>query len=544
MSIDNMKYRLIGFVSALCCVLQLSAVVAKPGLIQARQPDGSTVTIKMEGGPRGHNIYTPDDRLLMTDEKGFYVPADDEFRSRIAQKFTKTKAAKLSLPGLMSNPFPSKGKQTSLVILVEFPDCKFSIDNPNDFYEEMLNGEDFTQFDATGSARQYFQENSNGEFDIDFVIYGPVMMPHEMAYYGSNDLWGDDSKPHEMIIDACRILDNDPHNVDFTQYDKNGDDEIDIVYVFYAGYGEADGGGPNTIWPHSWEIAGETGIKEYFDGKLLNHYACSNELQAYSPNGDYPDGIGTFCHEFSHVMGLPDLYSTIGGGAFTPGSWTLMDSGSYNNNSRTPPHFSAFERGAFGWLDPEEIKQPGEYTLPPIGDENKAYILKTESTNEYFLLENRQLKDWDTHLPYHGMLVWHIDYNPIVWNNNTVNVNSAHQYVDIVEADGIPSNWTRDGDVFPGLYEKEEFSFNTIPSLQSWKGRSLEIDLNNIKEDADGQITFQASLYDPSSGIANIYHSEDSESRYFNLQGIEVPNPRKGELLIEIKGNSARKVVL
>lgn len=537
-----MKYKLLAILSLLFGTLSANAIVAKKGMIEARQPDGTTINVRMEGGPRGHNIFNADNQLLMTDDKGFYVPADESFKTRVQEEFESRRRVRQKGPGLMDRPFPSLGDQKALVILVEFADNQFTIDNPKSYYEDMLNGEDFSDDSgATGSARHYFRINSNDEFNITFDVYGPVKLTKEMAYYGGNDWYGEDKYPYQMIIDACEILDQDPQ-MDFSQYDKNNDGFIDIVYVFYAGYGEADGGGPDTIWPHSYEIYNGEYITKFFDGKQLNHYACSNELQYSSSDHSRMDGIGTFCHEFCHVLGLPDVYSTIGGGAFTPDEWDLLDGGSYNNMSRTPPYLSSFERYALDWIVPEEITAPGTYRLNPIGTSNEAIIVKTDRDNEYFLLENRQQRDWDTYLPHHGMIVWHIHYDQVVWNNNTVNVNPKHQYIDLIEADGIPSNWTRDGDAFPGLYEVEQFTSTTNPAFVSWSGRSLGFDIKNIKEHTDGTISFDAVI--PGTTAAEQIESDSDKVRYFNLQGMEILNPSKGELLIEIRGNSSRKVIL
>lgn len=520
----------------------INAVVAKPGVIDALQPDGTTVTIRMEGGPRGHAVYNLDDQLMMTDRNGFYVVADEEFKSQVEIRNASRSISMLEAPGLMTNPFPAMGEQKSIVVLVEYSDLGFSIDNPKDFYEEMLNGENFSAYGTQASVRKYFDENSNGQFDLSFDIYGPITLPREMAYYGGNDYWGNDTRAYEMVIDACNIL-HDQYGVDFRDYDKNNDSYVDNVYIFYAGYGEADGGGPNTVWPHSWELEA---VRKFIaiDGVRINHYACSNELQ-YNPYGeDLPDGIGTFCHEFCHVMGIPDLYSTISSGSFTPGSWSLLDVGSYNNNSRTPPHLSAFERYSLGWLTPRKIVEPGIYTIEPIGDSNDAIIIPADNENEYFLLENRQLKNWDGFIPGHGMLVWHIDFDQSIWDNNTVNVDARHQRVDIVEADGIPSNWTRDGDAFPGIYEKTEFSSTSLPALEAWSGKSLNIDLKDIAETKDGNIRFNAIVDGRSSSLSSVASDETTGTvRYFNLKGVEISNPQPGEVLIEKSGGVARKII-
>lgn len=540
-----MKY-IVSLVTALFIgVSGALAVVAKPGFLEVRQPDGTIITIRMDGGPKGHNIYNADDQIMRIDESGFYVVADDDYKQKVVQKRDARLNAdpndKRRANGLMSNPFPSTGYQKSLVILVEFPDVRFTIDNPQEHYEKMLNGDTFSDYGSTGSARQYFLENSGNKFDISFDIIGPVLLDKNSDYYGENDYWGEDKRAYEVVIDACNKLAQE--NFDFSIYDKNDDGEIDNVYVFYAGYGEADGGGPSTIWPHSWEMT-DAGVHIEYNGLKLNHYACSNELQYYPDSRFMPDGIGTFCHEFCHVMGLPDIYSTIGGGAFTPESWTLLDSGSYNNLSRTPPYLSSFERYAFNWLEPNDITLADIVTLRPIGESNEAYIIHTDKANEYFILENRQQRGWDEFLPHHGMLVWHIDYNETVWNKNTVNVNPRHQYVDIVEADGIPSNWTRDGDVFPGLYEKTELTASTTPGLISWSGKPVDVSIRNIEEDNDGNIHFTVGDSDNTTGVEGVGLEDDVPARYFNLQGTEVENPVKGQILIEMKGESVRKVII
>lgn len=536
-----MKY-IISIISALFIgVSSVYAVVAKPGLIDVRQPDGTMITIRMDGGPKGHNIYNTDDQIMRVDESGFYVVADEDYKKDVSQKRNSRLNKKRYANGLMSNPFPSKGEQKSLVILVQFPDVEFKIDNPKEYYTRMLNGETFTDYGSTGSAWQYFHDNSNGQFNITFDIEGPITLDNPSTYYGENNIWGEDRRAYEIVIDACDKLKE--AKFDFSGYDKNEDGEIDNVYIFYAGYGEADGGGIDTIWPHSYEVT-EEGIKKYYDDLLLNHYACSNERQYY-PDGTYmPDGIGTFCHEFCHVMGLPDIYSTIGGGAFTPENWTLLDSGSYNNNSRTPPYLTAFERYAFGWIVPKVINSSGIISLEPIGESNDAYIIPTEKENEYFLLENRQQIGWDRFIPHHGMLLWHIDYNETVWNNNTVNINAKHQYIDLVEADGIPSNWTRDGDSFPGLYEKTELSATTNPALVSWSGKPIDVSIRNIHEDANGNINFIVGDDEITTGLDDIISRGEDFPRYFNLQGIEILNPVKGQIVIEKKGNSVRKIVI
>ena len=184
------------------------------------------------------------------------------------------------------------------------------------------------------------------------------MLSQSMGYYGANDDFGQDMRPHEMVIEACSLLDSE---IDFSEYDRDGDGVIDNVFVFYAGKGEATGGGANSIWPHSSKISDFTTGKVYeFDNVVLSSYACTNEWV-----DNHTCGIGTFCHEFSHVMGLPDLYSTTYTGAFTPGEWSLMDHGSYNNGSHTPPYHTGYERYCLGWIEPKVLSEPANISFTP-----------------------------------------------------------------------------------------------------------------------------------------------------------------------------------
>ena len=491
-----------------------NGIPAKPGLIKAAQPDGTEVIVSLQGDASGKYAFSEDGYPLAVDNQGFYVfmaqtedgtpiastnreinisqrsPATISFLSGIdanslklklfSERNTRRNARKG--PGLWDTTFPHEGEQKGVVILVEFDDMEFRIENPKEYYYNMLNQEGFSENGSTGSARDYFMENSGGKFIPEFDVYGPIKLHGSYSYYGRNNSWGDDAGAVEMVLEACTLLSEE---IDFTLYDRNYDGEIDNVYIFYAGFGEADGGGSNTIWPHSSDIVKATGNRNYFDGKVINHYACSNEIQ-YTTR--MPDGIGTFCHEFGHVLGLPDLYSTMFA-AFTPGYWDIMAFGSYNNQSRTPPYYSSYERYALDWMEPETLTG-GEHELVALGESNHAYLIPTEKEDEFYLLENRQLEGWDSYLPWHGMLVWHIDYRKNVWDGNMVNSFTDHQYVDIVEADNDKSDKSVPGDVFPGTSKKTEFSSTTKPALVSWAGEELGYRIYNISESEDGLISF------------------------------------------------------
>lgn len=384
--------------------------------------------------------------------------------------------------GLFSDlRFPAYGAQKAIVILVEYNDVRFDRSyDAHDYFSRMLNEDGFNTYSGTGSAAQYFREQSCGAFTPEFDVYGPVRLPEKQSYYGGNNSSGSDKNAALMVVHACDLLDD---TIDFRDYDRNGDGIVDNVFIFYAGKGEASGGGANTVWPHSWNLYSAGYGNVYHDGVLINTYGCTNEWE----NGR-PDGVGTFIHEFSHVMGLPDLYATSYTGAFTPGSWSALDYGPYNNGGRTPPNYGAFERYALGWMRPREVTGALSATLEPV-TENAAGIIRTASAREFFLLENRQQTGWDSYVPGHGMLVWHVDYNTSVWNRNQVNNTPSHQYVDIEEADGSQSEYSRAGDAFPGTANKTAFSATTNPSMKNWAGDAINFPISGIAE-SNGIITF------------------------------------------------------
>lgn len=595
------------------------AVPARPGQMRTvTQPDGSVLTIMVTGDERAHRVTTADGTLLMYDETSGYtyatvgkdglpvssgiVASDNATARTLPVAFDRAAVERAfelrdelrvasvpsrsitprALPGAadrttvkritdnneeesehvnvgrFNEDFPVKGDQKGLVILVEYSNLNFTIEDPLDYFSRMLNEPGFSDLNGTGSARDWFIENSKGLFLPEFDVYGPVKLSHSANYYGGNDTWGTDRRPEEIIIEACEALDE---TVDFSQYDRDEDGYIDNVFVFYAGYGEADGGMAWTIWPHSWEIStARPGEVFEFDGVLLDRYACSSELEG---NGT-PDGIGTFVHEFSHVMGLPDLYATNYTGAFTPGEWSVLDMGPYNNDGRTPPNYSAYERYCLDWLQPTEIEMSSEVTLNPMLDNNEAFIVHTQKQNEFFILENRQQEGNDLYLPGHGMLIWHVDYNPTIWDANIVNNSSTHQYVDLIEADNKRDNISRAGDAFPGTKNITEFGPDTKPAFADWEQEPVEYALTNIQENGR-VITFTSASSAVKSINADrqdaqvwvrdgmVYTSSDSLLQVYDITGCHAGTVTSaaplglnvsGIYIVRLNDNSAVKIRL
>lgn len=478
------------------------AVPADPRPKQMRQADGTTVTVVMSGDEHAHMLRTADGFPICYNEASgnfeyavlsadgtlrgngmaaadagrrdakatAYLAAMDvkamEKTAMTAQRKTVRRKAggpqRIKLTG-----FPTIGKAKTLVILVEFADLGFTtVSDPHDFYSRMLNEEGFTHSNgATGSARDFYLASSAGMFDPDFVVVGPVKLSHDADYYGG-DFPNRDNNAQEMITEACRAIDGE---TDFAQFDTDGDGNVDNVYCFYAGPGQADDpGATNAVWPHSAELA-DFGKAITLDGVTISHYACSNERR-FNPGEKTPAGIGTFVHEFGHVLGLADHYDAEDSRTFTVGEWDTMSTGSYNNDGNTPPVFSAFERAELGWLDYTAMSAATDSVcaLADLKADSKALRVSVPGNdNEYFILENRQQTGWDTYLPGHGMLVWHIDMDEDAWKNNTVNTVPAHQRVDIIAADGIRNAATRKADPFPGTDNIRQYD------LKSWAGNTL-----------------------------------------------------------------------
>lgn len=504
---------------ALLCSQVSQAVPAKRGLVVMRQPDGTELKVRVVGDEHSHHYLSEDGYLLVFDGDTFYYGGLDATgnitRSDIVAKPVDRRSAEAESwlrgvdmtavnqalgrraasaagrrgvrnvrrgsVGLFDTGFPSMGQQKGLVVLVEYTDVKFTEDDPYSYFSRMLNEDGFSDYGGTGCAAEYFRESSMGQFLPQFDVYGPITLSNNMSYYGGNDWMGNDRNPQKMVIEACQQLDDE---VDFTEYDRDGDGYIDNVFVFYAGRGEASGGSPNTVWPHSWNVTAAESTPYYFDGVRLDRYACSNEWE-----GSRPDGVGTFIHEFSHVMGLPDLYATDYSSAFTPGEWSVLDYGPYNNDGRTPPLYSIYERYSLGWMQPQVLDGPANITLPSIGT-NEGCMVATGDDNEFFLIENRQQTGWDSYIPGHGMLVWHIDYEPYVWENNTVNNQANHQYVDLEEADGTRNEQSRAGNAFPGTEGVTSFTDDTTPSMRTWSGQRLNMPITDIAE-VGGRIEFK-----------------------------------------------------
>ena len=312
-----------------------------------------------------------------------------------------------------SRVIPSVGEVHIPVVILEFSDVQFTLEEPLQHFQDMLNLPGYSVNGATGSVRDYFTENSHNLFTPVFDVIGPVTLERKMAYYGRDIIKNgqriDDMAPEQALLDACRLLDEE---VDFSVYDKDGDGLVDLCIFFFAGTDQAEGGPADAIWSHHWNIQDALDPETrdaLFDEVKLGAYFCSAELGGAT--GDHPMGIGISCHEMAHALGLPDFYDVNGGlDGYAGGlyDFSLMCRGLYNNEGRTPPYLNTLERYLLGWIpDIPELPGSGEVMLGPV-QLNQAYRIPTATEGEFFLVESRNGTGWDAPLP-EGMLVYHVD---------------------------------------------------------------------------------------------------------------------------------------
>lgn len=376
---------------------------------------------------------------------------------------------------------PTTGTPNFLVILVNFSDITFGANNATTTQNQIIQT-NYTSNGATGSVKDYFFDNSMGVLNANFTVVGPFTLPHNQAYYGAHTSTDYDALPQQMAYDAANLANS---TVNFANFDNDNDGVVDMVHIIYAGRGENNGGGDNAVWAHAWTFPSNTS----FDGVSLSSYSCSPELN-YNLNCD---GIGAICHEMGHVLGLPDFYDTdyssSGGTAIHTDVWDVMSSGSYNNDSKTPPYYSAEERNLLGWLTPNMLTTNNTpCTLPAISDSNKAYKLNL-SSNEFLIFEHRNQKKWDAYTPAKGMLIFHGDQTLINhWINGTgndINVNPSDRGFFIVPATGDSSNISSTNTTFPGSSNISSF-LNTTLKNGTTTGKAI----TNIAYGNDSIITF------------------------------------------------------
>lgn len=495
-------------------VLMANAVPACPDPGIMTQPDGTTVTLRLHGDEFYHFETTLDGYTVMKDSRGYYTYAtlneagmlvstgiaahDAGSRTADELRFTdnsekylidtpdsapriKAKAARANSERRKVGEFDYSNFR-GLVLLINYQDTKFTRSDANEFYNRMINEQNYSGFKNedgsrnrygtfTGSVRDYYYDNSLGKFDPQFTVVGPVDVDYNVTDGGNG---------YYDIFKQAITRASEQGLVNFADYDTDNDGYVDMVYFIVAGGGaNFQGNDQSWLWPHKSVLWGVRANNVNF-----GLYACSVEMYG-PPEYGIIDGIGTMCHEFSHVLGLPDLYDTdyaTGGQSHDPGEWEVMAGGSYNNYSRTPVGYSLYDRHALGFSEAKVIKGEGEYAINPLGTSGEGYKLLTATQNEFFLLENRQSTKWDAYLPGHGMIIARVDStNFTVWADNTVNARSSRNYYELLRA-GMSTSGDSGSDPFPGTNKVMMVTNITKPNLRSYGNKPNDYILTNITE--------------------------------------------------------------
>lgn len=427
----------------------------------------------------------------------------------------------------------SIGEHSIPVIMVEFQDVEFKEEHTELKIDSLFNHPGFKHHrSGRGCVRDYFIQQSYGNFVPNFKIVGKFKAKNKREYYGKNS--GSSSGIHTIDLYKEMITTAIAKGVDFQPFVENN--HVPLVVLLYAGAGEHNSfetGSENYLWAHFREYsieANQLRFAGYFIGnELMNTYKKNNGTFEKDSFGNpivestHLDGIGVLCHELGHALGLPDAYNTNTGKGYlqTPDFHDIMDYGQYRGNGYRPVGYSAYQRSVLGWLAIEELTdKPGHKILGKLHETGvsphpKAYIIRNpENRLEYFILENRQESNWFSSNFGHGLLIYHVDYDNNRWYNNTPNNDPNHLRYTVIPADG---EWQNNktatgvdmykGDFFPGLSQKTDFTSTTVPAMKWYKGMT-ERPIFGIKEQ-DGLISF--AYIDPN--LSNIAHLTNTDAQ-------------------------------
>lgn len=549
---------------------------AKEGKRVFRQPDGSLVELRLTGDEFYHEYVDSEGRIMVQDADGFFRPAGEEAaamrrKAGIARRGRRNLITRGSEDGEaigrqdgdkgatgqeegQPTQVPHIGKVKIPIILVQYQDVKF---------RDLTAYTTFSRFfmDGSKSANSYFLNQSDGAFDPQFDVYGPLTLNSVRRVYGGNDYTGGDRGVGKMVAEACKRM----RSLDFSEYDNDGDGECDVVIVLYAGDGEASSSAYNAseaIWPCQWDLeTSDYGSSLILNDTKVNKFAVFNELNGTNLNKI--DGVGTFCHEFSHCLGLPDFYDTQYGPHFGMGHWSIMDHGGYNDDGYTPIGYSAYEKEFMGWLEIPEAEPDTSYTLTPMNRTVNRSDMALRFTNpadpdEFYILENRQHLGWDRAMAATGMLITHFTYDGMSWNENCVN-DFDLQRATLIPADNdlklVPYSYfgmtlydivveDEATDLWPieGAFELTDTS---VPAAGVNTGGFMSKPILDISRNDDLSISFRTGKFGEAgvktAGIA----AGEEEGRWLTLQGIPLAGrPEAAGIYILASEKGSRKIVI
>lgn len=566
-----MNFKYIIATAVLSLPVLAHAVPADPRVRTMVNPDGSTVDVRVHGDEFFHFMTDANrTQIIEKDSRGYYVAKQRDGKpmafnidnvemmrmeaEALNPAFATTRSA--SRPSRMAtldasgrSNYPTLGTgNRSLVVLVEFSDVNFTVENPKEYFTRQLNEPGFSDYGGKGSALDYYKDASNGLYAPQFDVYGPVKISHEASYFKNNN----SGNMQYLIQESLRALDGE---IDYSNYDLDNNGIIDTVFFYYAGYGSADSD-TETIWPHQYDYqhyvnwSGATQLR--LDGKRVGPYACANELKGWNPetnkepwnDGSIPwvDGIGTFVHEYGHVLGLPDMYDVeYSQGTVTPGEWDVMDHGSYNGEGCCPPLYSAYEQWVCRWLEYTDATDATHYDITALGNTDTPTAVRiripmsasgTHFQSEYFLIESRDKSKWDICFPESGLLVWRINYNKNLWTSNSVNSKNGSN-VEIIYAHNSKKPVFTEG----GIYTGADVELKPSKDYPLWKSPVItNIAYNNSSKTGsfDYNMTEQTDL---STVLHDTPVAAADGSRSFTLTWDPAENVDSYNVTVRMSGN-------
>ena len=483
-----MKRLFLALLALLAFSLQLFAVKAWPYPVTVTQPDGSTLVIRIHGDENRSWKTTLDGRPVFQDSEGYWRVTD----SIPPAPSTRAKAL-YPEGGVISMFLATKAPVNirTIVIPVQFRDQKFTVPSPRASIYNLFNQQYYSENGATGSVLDWFRDNLGASAGFSFDVCDVVTLPNDLAWYGANEEGITDSNLKQMVVHACQAA--DAAGVDFTRYDFDRDGFVDNVFLLFAGHNEAEGGSDNTLWPQSWNIADQGLV---LDGMKISNFSLYSEYSGAS--GYHFAGIGTICHEYCHFLGLQDLYDVNGEkegeSAGLGGLLSIMDRGNYNNEGRTPPYLTIFERQMLSLVSMQTVRQERQLLIGPVQESTTAWLLPTQVSGDEFWLEYRDGSKWDVYIGGAGLVVYHIDKSTGTagsmradqrWSTNAVNACATHPCAYFVASDGTDTAEPATA-FYPGPWNVRNIhSAMTFPLL-GWNGRGVGFGLTGIAREADG----------------------------------------------------------
>lgn len=462
-----------------------SGVRAYPYPITVSQPDGSTIRIIIHGDENGTYTTTTEGKVVIKGADGFYRVSGEvpEFKTSDPRRGV---GHDISLNFAMTKSFLNLN---TLVIPVQFVNLPFSITNIRSSIYNLFNQLNYSDNGATGSVRDYFRDNLGNNVNFTFDVTDPVTVSEPYEYYGADRDGSTDKNIKTLIVEACNAVHE--AGVDFSKYDRDGDGVVDNVFIIFAGHNQAEGGGDDTIWPQSWNVSEKHLV---FDGKTVSGFSLYSEYSG--PSGHSFAGIGTICHEYCHMLGLPDMYDvngdTEGYCAGLGGTLSIMDYGNYNNEGRTPPYLNIIERQMLGLATSMRVRKESFISLAPVHSENVAYKIPTKTADEDFWLEYRDGTKWDEYIGGSGLVVYHIDKSVNAagsmtaarrWASNAVNGCSSHPCACPVPTDGGEFVEVSKA-IFPGPDNVTEIHSSYTFPLKDWAGDGIGLGIVGIEKGA------------------------------------------------------------